>query len=84
MEQGTINVYSCNKAAFLLVNGIEYISTQTDDEGKAYFVFPINDYVQEKLNQYYKPSSTANIAIFNFLRQYWLVREVMRSELKLR
>ena len=79
MNEETILILSANKAAFLLCNGVEYINMGTNDEGMKYFEFPINEYVQNILNQYYKPQTASNLAIFNFIRQYWLVRDLMKS-----
>ena len=79
MNEETILILSANKAAFLLCNGVEYISIGNNAEGMKYFEFPINKHVQNVLDQYYKPETAANLAISNFIRQYWLIRDLMKS-----
>lgn len=80
MSESCINIKSSNKAAFLLCSGAESIGSGIDEsDGMAYLIFPYDTGVQDILNRYYKPQTSNDLAIFNFIRQYWLVRDLMKN-----
>lgn len=79
-EENEIRVFSANKCGFLLCHNIEPLRAEIDNEsGKSYLVFEINDQVQGILDKYSRPDNTYDLAIFSFIRNYKISRQLMQN-----
>lgn len=78
-HESTLKLFSANKCSWLLCAGIECIGTGVDDNGKIYLEFPYSQKIQDILNRYYKPQSSNELAVFQFIREYWNVRQMMKQ-----
>lgn len=75
MEKDKVNIFSCNKAAYLMTNGVKPIGCGKQPDGLAYITFEASQEVQDILKWYYDP----NQIISRFIRNYSDCRKIMRE-----
>ncbi len=80
-NESIIKLKSANKCAWLLTKGYQPLYAAVDEDGMAYLVFEMDDSVQQCLNSFYMPDNSIDLAIYNFLRNYKITRQLMSEAL---